>query len=145
MNRKLLYLLVGARPNFVKIAPIARALDKRSGHFDYRIIQTGQYYDREMSDVSFEELGIPQPDHHLECGGGSHAEQTARVMVAFENVCQSERPDCVIVVDDVNSTLACSIVAKKLHIAVAHVAAGLRSGDMTMPEEITKAKKSIRT
>jgi len=138
MRRKLLHLVAGARPNFMKIAPIARALDKRAAHFDYLIIHTGQHYDREMSDVFFEELGIPQPDHHLECGGGSHAEQTAKIMVAFEKVCQTERPDCVIVVGDVNSTLACSIVAKKLHIPLAHIEAGLRSGDMSMPEEINR-------
>lgn len=138
MSRKLLYLVAGARPNFMKLAPLVRALDKRADHFDYRIIHTGQHYDREMSDVFFEELGIPQPDRHLDCGGGSHAEQTAKIMVAFEKVCLSERPDCVIVVGDVNSTLACSIVAKKLHLPLAHAEAGLRSGDRTMPEEINR-------
>lgn len=122
----------------MKIAPIVRALDKRSDHFIYQIVHTGQHYDREMSDIFFEELGIPQPDHHLECGGGSHAEQTAKIMVAFEHICSKQRPDCVLVVGDVNSTLACSIVAKKLHIPVAHVEAGLRSGDRTMPEEINR-------
>lgn len=136
--QKLIYLIGGARPNFMKIAPIARALDKRAEQFAYRIIHTGQHYDREMSDVFFEELGIPQPDHHLECGGGSHAEQTAKIMVAFEKVCQAQLPDCVIVVGDVNSTLACTIVAKKLYIPVAHVEAGLRSGDRRMPEEINR-------
>jgi len=136
--QKLIYLVAGARPNFMKIAPIVRALDKASQHFKYQIIHTGQHYDREMSDVFFEELGIPQPDHHLECGGGSHAEQTAKIMVAFEHICQAQRPTCVLVVGDVNSTLACSIVAKKLHIPVAHVEAGLRSGDRAMPEEINR-------
>lgn len=136
--QKLIYLVAGARPNFMKIAPIVRALDKEADHFSYKIIHTGQHYDREMSDVFFEELGIPQPDHHLECGGGSHAEQTAKIMVAFEKICQNQTPDCVLVVGDVNSTLACSIVAKKLHIPVAHVEAGLRSGDMDMPEEINR-------
>lgn len=137
-SRKLIYLVAGARPNFMKIAPIVRALDKHPERFIYRIIHTGQHYDREMSDIFFEELGIPQPNHHLECGGGSHAEQTAKIMVAFEKVCQLKAPDCVMVVGDVNSTLACSIVAKKLQIPVAHVEAGLRSGDMSMPEEINR-------
>lgn len=136
--QKLIYLVAGARPNFMKIAPIVRALDKASRHFKYQIIHTGQHYDKEMSDVFFEELGIPQPDHHLECGGGSHAEQTAKIMVAFEHICQQQKPACVLVVGDVNSTLACSIVAKKLHIKVAHVEAGLRSGDRSMPEEINR-------
>jgi UDP-N-acetylglucosamine 2-epimerase (non-hydrolysing) len=136
--QKLIYLVAGARPNFMKIAPIVRALDKQSQHFKYQIIHTGQHYDREMSDVFFEELGIPHPDHHMECGGGSHAEQTAKIMVAFEKVCNAHLPDCVLVVGDVNSTLACSIVAKKLHIPVAHIEAGLRSGDRSMPEEINR-------
>lgn len=139
--KKLIYLVAGARPNFMKIAPIIRALQQAGNRFDFRLIHTGQHYDREMSDVFFEELGIPQPHHHLDCGGGSHAEQTGKIMVAFERICrqsQQLRPDCVLVVGDVNSTLACSIVAKKLHIPVAHVEAGLRSGDRTMPEEINR-------
>lgn len=135
---KLLYLVAGARPNFMKIAPIVRALGQSEAHLTYEIIHTGQHYDREMSDVFFEELGIPQPDHHLNCGGGSHAEQTAKIMVAFEAACQQKKPACTLVVGDVNSTLACSIVAKKLHIPVAHVEAGLRSGDRAMPEEINR-------
>ncbi len=134
----LIFLVAGARPNFMKIAPIVRALDERSDRFTYRIIHTGQHFDHEMSDVFFEELGIPTPDYHLGCGGGSHAKQTAKIMVAFEETCQKERPDCVLVVGDVNSTLACSVVAKKLGIRVAHVEAGLRSGDMSMPEEINR-------
>lgn len=136
--KKFIYLIAGARPNFMKIAPIVRALDARSERFEYRIIHTGQHYDREMSDIFFEELGMPKPDYHLDCGGGSHAEQTAKIMVAFERICLKNRPDCVLVVGDVNSTLACSIVAKKLHVSVAHVEAGLRSGDRTMPEEINR-------
>ena len=136
--KKTLYLVAGARPNFMKIAPIVRALQARHDVFDWRIVHTGQHYDREMSDVFFEELGIPKPDFHLEAGGGSHATQTAKIMLAFEEVCQRRRPDCVLVVGDVNSTLACSIVAKKLHIPVAHVEAGLRSGDLRMPEEINR-------
>lgn len=137
MSRKLIHLIAGARPNFMKIAPLVRALQAHGG-FDFRIVHTGQHYDRSMSDVFFEELGIPQPDHHLGGGGGSHAEQTAKIMVAYENLCNGERPDVVVVVGDVNSTLACSIVSKKFHIPVAHVEAGLRSGDRTMPEEINR-------
>ena len=134
----LIFLVAGARPNFMKIAPIVRVLKARSDVFQFRIIHTGQHFDHEMSDVFFEELGIPAPDYHLGCGGGTHAQQTAKIMVAFEETCQKERPDCVMVVGDVNSTLACSIVAKKMGIRVAHVEAGLRSGDMTMPEEINR-------
>lgn len=134
---KTIYLVAGARPNFMKIAPIVRALQ---GHprLAFKIIHTGQHYDRDMNDIFFEELGIPAPDVFMGAGGGSHAEQTARIMVAFEQLCQQERPDAVLVVGDVNSTLACAIVAKKLVIPVAHVEAGLRSGDMAMPEEINR-------
>ena len=138
MSRSLIYLVAGARPNFMKIAPIVRALQARADRFDFKIVHTGQHYDREMSDVFFDELGIPKPDYHLEAGGGSHATQTAKIVVAFEEICQKARPDCVLVVGDVNSTLACSIVAKKQLIPVAHVEAGLRSGDMRMPEEINR-------
>jgi UDP-N-acetylglucosamine 2-epimerase (non-hydrolysing) len=138
MTAKLLYLVAGARPNFMKLAPMVRALAARADALAYRIVHTGQHYDREMSAVFFDELGIPKPDHHLGAGGGSHAQQTAKVMVAFEELCQSARPDAVVVVGDVNSTLACSIVAKKLGIPVAHIEAGLRSGDMAMPEEINR-------
>jgi UDP-N-acetylglucosamine 2-epimerase (non-hydrolysing) len=134
----MLYLVAGARPNFMKLAPLVRALARRPQQLSFRIVHTGQHYDREMSDVFFDELGIPKPDHHLGAGGGSHAEQTAKVMIGFEALCLSERPDAVVVVGDVNSTLACSIVAKKLGIAVAHIEAGLRSGDMAMPEEINR-------
>jgi UDP-N-acetylglucosamine 2-epimerase (non-hydrolysing) len=138
MPQKLLYLVAGARPNFMKLAPMVRALQRRSDALGFRIVHTGQHYDREMSDVFFDELGIPKPDHHLGAGGGTHAQQTAKVMLAFEELCRSQRPDAVVVVGDVNSTLACSIVAKKLGIPVAHVEAGLRSGDMAMPEEINR-------
>ena len=131
------YLVAGARPNFMKIAPIVRAL-RAHGGLAFKLIHTGQHYDREMNEVFFEELGIPQPDVFMGAGGGSHAQQTAKIMLAFEELCQAERPDAVLVVGDVNSTLACSIVAKKLNIPVAHVEAGLRSGDMTMPEEINR-------
>lgn len=121
----------------MKIAPLVRAVQSREG-IAYRIVHTGQHYDHSMSDVFFEELGIPEPNHHLGCGGGSHAEQTARIMMAYEKLCKEERPDMVVVVGDVNSTLACSVVAVKTHIPVAHVEAGLRSGDRTMPEEINR-------
>lgn len=132
-----LYLVAGARPNFMKIAPIVRALQAHGG-LGFKIIHTGQHYDREMNEVFFEELGIPQPDVFMGAGGGSHAQQTAKIMTAFEELCQASKPDAVLVVGDVNSTLACSIVAKKMCIPVAHVEAGLRSGDMTMPEEINR-------
>ena len=132
-----IFLIAGARPNFMKIAPIARALDKNS-EIKYKIVHTGQHYDRNMSDIFFEELGIRQPDYNLGAGGGTHARQTAKIMVEFEKICESYRPDMIIVVGDVNSTLACSIVAKKMQIEVAHVEAGLRSFDLAMPEEINR-------
>ena len=132
-----IHLIAGARPNFMKLAPIVRALQAQ-GRLDFRIVHTGQHHDREMNEVFFEELGIPAPDVHLHCGGGGHAEQTAKVMVAYEALCKEEKPDATLVVGDVNSTLACALVAKKLHIPVAHVEAGLRSGDMAMPEEINR-------
>lgn len=137
MAKPLLHLVAGARPNFMKIAPLVRAL-QADGRLEFKIVHTGQHYDREMNEVFFEELGIPQPDVRLGCGGGSHAEQTAKIMLAYEQLCGEQRPDCCLVVGDVNSTLACSIVAKKLNIPVAHVEAGLRSGDMAMPEEINR-------
>jgi UDP-N-acetylglucosamine 2-epimerase (non-hydrolysing) len=136
------YLLVaGARPNFMKIAPLMDAFTRRKTAGDdlsVLLVHTGQHYDRKMSDDFFADLGIPEPDINLAVGSGTHAEQTARVMIAFEQVCQAECPDWVIVVGDVNSTLACSITAKKLGIGVAHVEAGLRSRDMSMPEEINR-------
>lgn len=136
-KRPCIHLVAGARPNFMKIAPIVRAL-RADGRLDWKIVHTGQHYDRDMNDVFFDELGLPPPDVRLGAGGGTHAEQTARIMVAYEALCLSDRPDCALVVGDVNSTLACSIVAKKLRIPVAHVEAGLRSGDRTMPEEINR-------
>jgi UDP-N-acetylglucosamine 2-epimerase (non-hydrolysing) len=137
-----LLLVAGARPNFMKVAPVARALAaaRAAGAADlaWKLVHTGQHYDHGMSRVFFDELGIPEPDFDLACGSGSHAEQTARVMVAFEKVCLAEAPDAVVVVGDVNSTPACAITAKKLGIRVAHVEAGLRSGDMGMPEEVNR-------
>jgi UDP-N-acetylglucosamine 2-epimerase (non-hydrolysing) len=135
---KKIHLIAGARPNFMKIAPLIRALAQRQDHFAYSLIHTGQHYDREMSDVFFVELGIPKPDFHLNAGGGSHSEQTAQIMLKYEKVLQDHPADCVLVVGDVNSTLACSIVAKKMQVPVAHVEAGLRSGDMRMPEEVNR-------
>lgn len=135
---KKICLVAGARPNFMKIAPIVRALDQRSDVFNHFIVHTGQHYDNEMSGVFFEQLGIPAPAYFLEAGGGSHAQQTAKIMVAFETACLKAQPDLVLVVGDVNSTLACALVAKKLGIRVAHVEAGLRSGDHRMPEEINR-------
>jgi UDP-N-acetylglucosamine 2-epimerase (non-hydrolysing) len=130
-------LVAGARPNFMKIAPIYREA-LRHPEVNCRIVHTGQHYDREMSQAFFDDLGLPAPHRFLNAGSGSHAEQTARIMVAFEQVCLEEKPDAVVVVGDVNSTLACSIVAKKLWIRVAHVEAGLRSFDLAMPEEINR-------
>ncbi len=130
--------VAGARPNFMKVAPIMAEMARHPGTFSQVLVHTGQHYDEGMSRIFFEDLGLPRPDVDLEVGSGSHAEQTARIMLAFEPVCRRERPDLVIVVGDVNSTLACALTAKKLGIAVAHVEAGLRSHDMTMPEEINR-------
>lgn len=130
--------IVGARPNFMKMAPILRAMNKHSEKIEHLLIHTGQHYDQKMSKSFFDDLGMPRPDIDLGVGSGSHAEQTARIMVEFEKVCLREKPALVIVVGDVNSTMACAITAKKLMIQVAHVEAGLRSRDMTMPEEINR-------
>ncbi|MGZ3839779.1 MAG: non-hydrolyzing UDP-N-acetylglucosamine 2-epimerase [Flavisolibacter sp.] len=130
--------IVGARPNFMKIAPLHRAFQPYRHLVKHLICHTGQHYDEKMSKVFFDELGLPQPDFYLGIGGGSHAVQTAGIMVAFEAVLLEEKPDLIIVVGDVNSTIACSLVAKKLQVKVAHVEAGLRSRDMTMPEEINR-------
>ena len=130
--------VVGARPNFMKMAPIIEAMDQYPAQLQPLLVHTGQHYDEAMSKTFFEDLGMPRPDIDLEVGSGSHAEQTARVMVEFERVCVRESPDLVIVVGDVNSTMACAITAKKLGIEVAHVEAGLRSRDMSMPEEINR-------
>ncbi len=129
-------LIAGARPNFMKIAPIIRALEKFG--IQYRLVHTGQHYDQKLSENFFTDLGIPKPDCNLEIGGGSHAEQTAGIMLAFEKEILSYPCDYVLVVGDVNSTLACSLVAKKLETSVIHVEAGLRSRDLSMPEEINR-------
>lgn len=130
--------VVGARPNFMKIAPIIQAMNRYPDRIKHLLVHTGQHYDEKMSTVFFDELGMPKPDMDLGIGSGSHALQTAGVMVAFEKVCLEEKPDLVVVVGDVNSTMACTITAKKLGIKVAHVEAGLRSRDMDMPEEINR-------
>ncbi len=130
-------LVAGARPNFMKIAPLYRE-SRRYPDVRCRIVHTGQHYDYVMSQAFFEDLELPAPDFFLEAGSGSHAHQTAKIMVAFEEVCEREHPDLVVVVGDVNSTLACGIVAKKLWILLAHVEAGLRSFDRRMPEEINR-------
>ncbi len=130
--------VVGARPNFMKIAPIVRQLAEHSDRFRTTVVHTGQHYDSAMSDVFFEQLGIARPDVNLNVGSGTHALQTAAIMAAFEPVVVESRPGLVLVVGDVNSTLACALVAVKLGIPVAHVEAGLRSFDRTMPEEINR-------
>jgi len=141
-------IIAGARPNFMKIAPIIHAIERRKAEggrrkgkaskIDYRLVHTGQHYDRNMSDSFFEELNIPEPDVNLSCNGGTQAEQTAAIMVAFEKELIANPADLVMVVGDVTSTMACSIVAKKLNTKVAHVEAGIRSFDLTMPEEINR-------
>lgn len=136
----MLTIVAGARPNFIKIAPIVKVIEKvkENTGINYRLVHTGQHYDKKMSDDFFEQLNIPTPDINLNCGGGSQAEQTAAIMVRFEKELQENRPDVVLVVGDVTSTMACTITAKKLCIDVAHIEAGIRSGDMTMPEEINR-------
>src|SRR4030042_708165 len=148
-------LVAGARPNFMKIAPLIRAIKlfnqtnqtnyrnqknqiNQTNQIDYLLIHTGQHYDYEMSQIFFEDLELPRPDIYLGVGSGTHAEQTGKVMIEFEKVLLDEKPDLVIVVGDVNSTLAAALAAAKLHIPVAHVEAGLRSCDRPMPEEINR-------
>lgn len=134
-------IVAGARPNFMKIAPIIHEFIRVNAvkkMFSFRLIHTGQHYDSKMSDTFFKELDIPHPDKNLECGGGSQAEQTAAIMIAFEKELINNPTDLVIVVGDVTSTMACSIVAKKMNTRVAHVEAGIRSFDTAMPEEINR-------
>lgn len=130
--------VVGARPNFMKVAPIVEAMGRRASAFAPLVVHTGQHYDERMSDAFFRDLGMPRPDVHLGVGSGSHARQTAAVMERFEPVVLEEKPDWVLVVGDVNSTLACALVCAKLPVRVAHVEAGLRSRDRAMPEEINR-------
>lgn len=137
----LITIVAGARPNFMKVAPIIHAIQesKSAGvDIDYRLIHTGQHYDKKMSGDFFEQLEIPEPHTNLEAGGGSQAEQTAAIMIRFENELQENPTDLVLVVGDVTSTMACAITAQKMHTKVAHVEAGIRSGDWTMPEEINR-------
>jgi len=139
--KNLIDIIAGARPNFMKIAPIVHALKKREDSkigLAYRLIHTGQHYDEKMSDSFFRQLDIPQPDHNLEVGSGSQAFQTAEIMVRYEQLLQSKSCDLCIVVGDVTSTMACAITAQKMRIPVAHVEAGIRSGDWSMPEEINR-------
>jgi UDP-N-acetylglucosamine 2-epimerase (non-hydrolysing) len=131
-------LVVGARPNFMKIAPIVRELERDPTTFDWRLVHTGQHYDAAMSEVFFEQLGIPRPHVDLGVGSGSHAQQTAAIIAAFEPIVLDWKPDLLVVVGDVNSTIACALVAAKLDVRIAHVEAGLRSFDREMPEEINR-------
>ena len=138
-------VVAGARPNFMKVAPIMKAVEEHNARcgevqprIDARLLHTGQHYDKAMSEVFFRELGIRPPDINLGVGSGSHAIQTANVMAKFEPVCERERPDWVVVVGDVNSTMACTLVCSKMGVKVAHVEAGLRSFDRTMPEEVNR-------
>lgn len=134
-------LIAGARPNFMKIAPIIEAIRQASSegkNISFRLIHTGQHYDQNMSGSFFEQLGIPTPDENLGAGGGTQAEQTASIMTGYEKLLMTAKPDICLVVGDVTSTMACAIVAQKMHVKVAHVEAGIRSGDWTMPEEINR-------
>jgi UDP-N-acetylglucosamine 2-epimerase (non-hydrolysing) len=138
---KTIDLIAGARPNFMKIAPIVEAIRASAGRgsgLGFRLVHTGQHYDQAMSGSFFEQLGIPEPDEKLETGSGTQAEQTGRIMVEYERAVLRRRPDLCLVVGDVNSTMACAIVARKLGVPVAHVEAGIRSGDWSMPEEVNR-------
>lgn len=137
----LITIIAGARPNFMKIAPIIHAIQKakeQGENIDYRLVHTGQHYDKKMSGDFFDQLEIPAPHANLESGGGSQAEQTAKIMIAFEKELIEHTTDLVLVVGDVTSTMACAITAQKQHVKVAHVEAGIRSGDWSMPEEINR-------
>jgi len=139
MNKRLKVInVVGARPNFMKIAPLIREMNKRKDHIEHILIHTGQHYDFGLSDNIFKQLEIPEPDINLGVGSCSHAEQTGKIMIEFEKVILQNQPDLIVVVGDVNSTIACALVASKLGVRVAHVEAGLRSFDRTMPEEINR-------
>jgi len=137
----LIDLIAGARPNFMKIAPLIKAIQKKQksgGDIRFRLVHTGQHYDKNMSDNFFEQLGIPDPHVNLGAGGGTQAEQTAKIMMGYEKLLMESPSDLCLVVGDVTSTMACSIVAKKQHVKVAHVEAGIRSGDISMPEEVNR-------
>jgi UDP-N-acetylglucosamine 2-epimerase (non-hydrolysing) len=130
--------VAGARPNFIKIAPLYRAFEKKKDIFQHLICHTGQHFDQNMSKIFFEQLEMPEPDFNLGVGSGTHADQTARIMIEFEKIMNQEKPDLILVPGDVNSTLACSVVASKMGIKIGHVEAGLRSYDRDMPEEINR-------
>ncbi|MCZ8133001.1 MAG: UDP-N-acetylglucosamine 2-epimerase (non-hydrolyzing) [Steroidobacteraceae bacterium] len=132
-----IHLVAAARPNFMKIAPLYHAIRRQSGWVPV-LIHTGQHYDANMSEAFFRDLRLPRPDHHLEVGSGTHAEQTGGVMMAYERVAVADRPTCIVVVGDVNSTVACALVGAKARIPVVHLEAGLRSRDRSMPEEINR-------
>lgn len=134
---KVVHLIAAARPNFMKVAPLWHVLEA-ADWVTPQLVHTGQHYDPNLSDAFIRDLGLPAPHHSLGVGSGSHAEQTAAVMVAYEKLCMASPPDCVVVVGDVNSTVACTLAAKKLNLPVAHLEAGLRSFDRTMPEEINR-------
>ena len=136
-NKFKVHLVAGARPNFMKVAPLYHALSNEAWCRPV-LVNTGQHYDVSMSNAFIRDLGLPSPDHHLGIGGGTHAQQTARVMIAYETLCLEAPPDWIVVVGDVNSTLACALVATKLRIPLAHLEAGLRSRDRSMPEEINR-------
>jgi UDP-N-acetylglucosamine 2-epimerase (non-hydrolysing) len=136
--KKKIHLVVGARPNFMKMAPLYREFSRYKSEFEIKLIHTGQHYDERMSDFFFNDLCLPRPDVYLGVGSGSHGRQTARIMERYETTLLQDKPDIVIVAGDVNSTAACAIDAVKLHIPVAHLEAGLRSYDRTMPEEINR-------
>lgn len=141
MEKKKIISVVGARPNFMKVAPFIKAIqefNKDTEKIEHILVHTGQHYDVRMSESFFKALGIPNPDINLNIGSGSHAEQVGQTMIAFEQVCLEHKPDWVVVIGDVNATLACSVTAKKLHIKVCHIEAGLRSGDIAMPEEVNR-------
>jgi UDP-N-acetylglucosamine 2-epimerase (non-hydrolysing) len=137
MTRQVIHLIAAARPNFMKVAPLYHVLQQQDWCVP-QLVHTGQHYDANMFDTFFADLHLPEPDHSLGVGSGSHAEQTGAVMTAYEKICMRQRPDWTVVVGDVNSTLACALVAAKLCIPLAHLEAGLRSGDRTMPEEINR-------
>src|SRR5438094_912210 len=143
----LIDLIAGARPNFMKIAPIIRAMESRKaqgGTLRYRLVHTGQHYDARMSGDFFQQLGIPGPDINLAAGSGTQAEQTSAIMTGYEALLSGEPSALCLVVGDVTSTMACAIVAQKLHVPVAHVEGGIRSGDWTMPEEINRLVKHAK-
>src|SRR6056297_2339802 len=138
MEKKLKIICVAAaRPNFMKISPLMKEIKKHK-NLEPVLVHTGQHYDYNMSGSFFEELNIPKPDYNLEVRASTHGKQTGKTMIEFEKVCLKEKPGLVIVVGDVNATIACALTAKKLHIKLAHIESGLRSRDMKMPEEINR-------